>query len=228
MIDGKSLFAPNRRGIYCFADSVALCEQLLKAGARIIQLREKHLDDNAFGRLAEAMLAAIRRYDDAVLIVNDRVEVAIAVGADGIHIGQQDWHYRDVMERISEEVIVGVSVDTVDQALDAQAAGATYLGAGSVFPTPTKKDAVLIGLDGLTRIVEAVSISVVAIGGIRLDNIDQVAAAGAQYSAIISHINDAPDIAKRFQAFCQAMDASDPKASGHPPIHQRFDKGLDI
>lgn len=118
-----------------------------------------------------------------------------------------------------DDVIVGVSVDTVAQALDAQAAGATYLGAGSVFPTPTKTDAVVIGVDGLKHIVDAVSISVVAIGGIRLENIDQVAATGASYSAIISQINDAPDIATRFQAFGRAMDTDHPRVKAQHPIN---------
>jgi thiamine-phosphate pyrophosphorylase len=201
----KARFSAEGKELYCFADTLALCDALLAAGARIIQLREKTLGDAAFLRLAGQMADRVRRHPDAVFIVNDRVAAALAVGADGVHIGQEDADYRDVLQRVPPGMLVGVSVDTVDQALAAQAAGADYLGAGAVFATPTKKDARVIGLHGLQTITAAVSIPVAAIGGISLDNIRQVDAAGARYFAIISQINQTGDIAGRLRAFKECL-----------------------
>lgn len=197
MTAGKARFA---------TEGLALCDALLAAGARIIQLREKTLGDAAFLRLAGQMADRVRRHPGVVFIVNDRVTAALAVGADGVHIGQEDADYRDVLQRVPPGMLVGVSVDTVDQALAAQAAGADYLGAGAVFATPTKKDARVIGLHGLQRITAAVRIPVAAIGGISLDNIRQVDAAGARCFAIISQLNQAGDIAGRLRAFRKCLD----------------------
>ncbi len=206
MTTGKARFSTEGKELYCFADTLPLCDALLAAGARIIQLREKALEDAAFLRLAGQMADRVRRHPDAVFIVNDRVAAALAIGADGVHIGQEDADYRDVLQRVPPGMLVGVSVDTVDQALAAQAAGADYLGAGAVFATPTKKDVRVIGLHGLQRIAAAVRIPVAAIGGISLENIRQVDAAGARYFAIISQINQAGDIAGRLRAFRECLD----------------------
>ena len=187
-------------GIYCFADNLTLCRKLLEGGAKIIQLRDKKADDRSFARLAADMLAMTKAYD-AVLIINDRVKIAIDIGADGIHVGQKDEQYREVIRRVPENMIVGVSVDTVGQAVDAQKAGATYLGAGSVFPTLTKSDAVIIGLETLHKIVGSVTIPVAAIGGITLENIREVAQTGVRYFAIISAINSAENIRERLNEF---------------------------
>ena len=201
MKNKKSFFSTQKRDIYCFADTLPLCNELLNAGAKIIQLRNKHLDEAAFYDLATAMLAQVKRYNDAILIINDRVDIALDIGADGIHIGQEDESYHEVIGRMPTDMIVGVSVNCVDQALDAQNAGADYVGAGAVFPTSTKPDADLISLDELYRIVQAVSIPVVALGGISIDNIHQVFKTGAQYYGIISAINNVEDISARFNKF---------------------------
>lgn len=201
MTDRTSFFQTDRREVYCFADTPSLCGTLLAAGAKVIQLREKKCDDAAFLRLAEQMAERVRQHPGAVLIVNDRVSAALAVRADGVHVGQEDADYRDVLRRVPAGMIVGVSVDTVEQALAAERAGVHYIGAGAVFATPTKKDAQVIGLDGLRAITAAVKIPVVAIGGISLANIHAVAAAGAHYFAIISEINQAADPAGRLAAF---------------------------
>ncbi|MCJ7829866.1 MAG: thiamine phosphate synthase [Desulfobacterales bacterium] len=211
MTGKKSPFSTFRRDLYCFADSPDLCRRLLEGGARIIQLREKHLDDPGFHRLGAEMQALVREYPEAVLIVNDRVEIALELGADGIHIGQEDENYREVIRRVPPEMIVGVSVDTAAEAIVAQEAGATYVGAGSVFPTPTKPDAQIIGIEALHRIVQSVHIPVVAIGGIALENAREVVAAGAHYLAVISQINDAADIPARIREFRAAI--ADPSAA---------------
>jgi len=189
----KDTFLSNPGRIYCFADSVALGRRLLEAGARVIQLRHKTADDAAFRELAVEMLACVRSFGDAVLIVNDRVDIAIEVEADGIHVGQEDLDFREVIRRVPAEMIVGVSARYPDPAQSAAAAGATYVGAGAVFATPTKPEAVVIGLQGLRAVVAAVDLPVVAIGGITHGGIRPVLAAGARYCAVISGINDAPD-----------------------------------
>jgi thiamine-phosphate pyrophosphorylase len=157
------------------------------------------LHDRAFYQLAEEIVLMVRRYDDAVLIINDRVDIALKVKADGIHIGQEDENYREVISRAPKTMIVGVSVDTVNEAIEAEQAGATYIGAGSIFPTPSKSDAKLIGIEILRQIVKSVSIPVVAIGGIGMRNIHRVMETGARYYAMISEINNAKDIPGRLR-----------------------------
>ena len=207
MTGKKATISTSRRDLYCFADSADLCRRLLEGGARIIQLREKQLDDSGFRRLGVEMQALVREVPGAVLIVNDRVAIALEIGADGIHIGQADEDCREVIRRVPPQMIVGVSVDTAAEAIAAQAAGATYVGAGSVFPTPTKPDAQIIGIEALRRIVQSVHIPVVAIGGIALQNAAAVVAAGAHYLAVISQINDAADIPARIREFRAAIAA---------------------
>jgi len=189
----KDIFLANPGRIYCFADSATLCRTLLGAGARVIQLRYKAAGDSAFRQIASEMLVLVRSYEDAVLIVNDRVDIALEIGADGIHVGQEDLDYREVMSRAPASMIVGVSARTPDLARSADRAGATYVGAGAVFATPTKPEAVVIGLPGLREVVTAVDIPVVAIGGIGAGNLQAVLAAGVRYCAVISGINDSPD-----------------------------------
>jgi len=109
--------------IYCFADTPEMCRVLLEAGARVIQLRHKTAGDDEFRRLARAMLAEVRRFDDALLIVNDRVDIAIEVGADGIHVGQEDLDAREVLRRAPQAMILGVSARTPAEARAAAAAG---------------------------------------------------------------------------------------------------------
>jgi len=192
------VFSRKERSLYCFADSLPLCQALLDGGAGIIQLRAKGLTDSSFRELAEEMQAMVRAYPvPATLIINDRADIALDIAADGLHLGQSDSDYRRVIKAAPSEMIVGVSVHTAAQALEAQNAGATYVGAGAVFATATKSDAQLIGLEELERIVAATTIPVVAIGGIGYENIDQVVSAGAHYFAIISDINQSPDIMSR-------------------------------
>ncbi len=188
--------------LYCFADSLPLCARLLDAGASIIQLRAKKLADSEFLRLALDMQQLIREHPaDAVFIINDRVDIAFEIKADGVHIGQNDMNFQEVLQAAPEGMAVGVSVHDAGQAIRAERAGAAYVGAGAVFATPTKPDAVVIGLEELRRISTSISIPVVAIGGIGLDNISRVKEHGADYFAVISEINEADDIALRISEF---------------------------
>jgi thiamine-phosphate pyrophosphorylase len=197
--EAKSIFLRHPGRIYCFADTLEICRVLLEAGARVIQLRHKTAGADEFLQLARAMLAEARRYEDALLIVNDRVDIAIEAGADGIHVGQEDLDAREVLRRAPQEMILGVSARTPAEARAAAAAGADYIGAGSVFATPTKADAVVIGLPGLREVTAAVDLPVVAIGGITRTNLRSVLQTGVRYAAIISDINAAPDPAAAFR-----------------------------
>lgn len=179
--------------VYCFADRPALGKILLDAGARIIQLRNKVVDDREYQRMARELLAHVRRFEDAVLIINDRVDIAVAVGADGVHVGQEDRACVQVRRQVPAEMIVGVSARYPDLAQRAAIGGADYVGTGSVFATGTKPGAAVIGPAGLQAVVAAVDIPVVAIGGITADNLRQVLACGARYAAVISAINTAAD-----------------------------------
>lgn len=204
MTDPKERFHRSPTRIYCIADTVALCEELLNAGARVIQLRNKSADDKTFRNIAMQMLARVRRFDDAVLIVNDRVDIAVEIHADGIHVGQKDEDLRDVMRRVPGRMIVGVSARYPDLAEAAARIGATYVGTGAVFATSTKPEATVIGLPGLRAVVERVTIPVVAIGGISVENIRQVIAAGARYCAVISEITHASDVAAAYGRLASA------------------------
>ena len=168
-------------------------EESLKGGATMIQLREKHLDEDTFQAEALELQALCRRYGVPFLI-NDDVELAVAVNADGVHVGQHDMEAGQVREKIGPDKILGVSAQTVEQALRAQAAGADYLGVGAVFPTGTKDDADAVSYDTLKAICEAVDIPVVAIGGIGVHNVQALAGSGICGIAVVSAIYGQPDI----------------------------------
>ena len=168
-------------------------EAALKGGATCVQLREKELDGAAFLEEAKVLTALCRRYG-VPLIINDNVEVALASGADGVHVGQEDLTVEQVRRMAGDRLIVGVSAHSVEQALAAQAGGADYLGVGAVFATATKSDAHVLPRETLAEICRAVDIPVVAIGGIGEDNLLQLAGTGVDGAALVSAIFSAPDI----------------------------------
>lgn len=168
-------------------------EAALKGGATCVQLREKELDGAAFLEEAKVLAALCRRYG-VPLIINDNVEVALASGADGVHVGQDDLTVEQVRCLAGDRLIVGVSAHSVEQALAAQAGGADYLGVGAVFTTATKSDAHVLPRETLAAICRAVDIPVVAIGGIGEDNLLQLAGTGVDGAALVSAIFSAPDI----------------------------------
>ncbi|MPM30607.1 Thiamine-phosphate synthase [bioreactor metagenome] len=168
-------------------------ESALKGGVTCVQLREKELDHALFLQEAVALKKQCDNYH-IPLIINDDVEIAIQCRADGIHVGQSDRTARDVRAMVGETMILGVSVQTVAQALEAQRAGADYLGVGAVFPTATKQDAGAVTLAALRDICRAVRIPVVAIGGIGEKNLPQLAGSGIAGAALVSAIFGAGDI----------------------------------
>lgn len=173
-----------------------LCQQVeaaLQGGVTCVQLREKHLDRDAFLAEARQICALCRRYG-VPFIVNDDLDIALACGADGIHVGQDDMPAAEVRRRAGRRLIVGVSAHTPEEARLAEAAGADYLGAGAVFGSATKTDASLLTPAGLQAVCAAVHIPVVAIGGVNARNILQLQGSGAAGAAVVSGIFGAPDI----------------------------------
>lgn len=167
-------------------------EAALQNGATCIQLREKELDDAEFLAEAQEMAALCRRYH-VPFIINDNVDIAIACHADGVHVGQEDMAASDVRKRVGDQMMIGVSAHTVEEALEAVRNGADYLGLGAVFSTSTKTDAGAMSFDTLKAICDAVEIPTVAIGGISPANIMQLAGSGVDGVAVVSAIFGAPD-----------------------------------
>lgn len=168
-------------------------EAALKGGVTCVQLREKELDRARVLEEAKDLCALCRRYG-VPFIVNDDVEVAIACGADGIHVGQEDLAAEEVRRRVGDGMIVGVSVHTVEEARQAVRDGADYLGLGAVFPTSTKADADLMAGGTLRAICDAVDVPIVAIGGINRDNLLKLSGSGVDGVALVSAIFSAEDI----------------------------------
>ncbi len=169
-----------------------LVRKLAEAPVVAYQLRCKHLPDDRLLALAKR-IRRIANKRAIQFIVNDRVDIALAAEADGIHIGQGDMPIR-VVRRITDfDFTVGVSTHSVSEALSAQAEGADYIAFGSIFPTTSKEHALIQGVRKLKQVVRRVGIPVVAIGGISAHNAEKVASAGAAYAAVLSCISDAPD-----------------------------------
>ncbi len=168
-------------------------EDALEGGATIVQLREKGLDDDAFVEEAVAAKAICMRYG-VPLIINDRVDVALKSGADGVHVGVEDAPVAEIRARAGGNFIIGATAKTVEQARFAEISGADYLGVGAVFPSPTKQNAIRITTAQLKEICAAVSIPAVAIGGISLDNVEQLKGGGMAGVAVVSAIFAAGDI----------------------------------
>jgi thiamine-phosphate pyrophosphorylase len=163
------------------------CEEALQGGATMIQLREKDLDPEQFAAEAVQIKALCHQYG-VPFIVNDNVAVALQADADGIHVGQSDMEADDVRALIGKDRILGVSAETVEQAVLAEQRGADYLGVGAVFHTGSKADAEDVSFAELKAICQAVKIPVIAIGGITKENVMQLSGSGICGIAVISAI----------------------------------------
>ena len=170
-------------------------EKAIKGGVTFVQLREKELDDVAFLKEAFEIKKLCRQYN-VPFIINDNVEIARKINADGVHVGQSDMKAGNVRTILGEDKILGVSAQTVEQALLAEKEGADYLGVGAVFPTGSKMDADDVSYETLKKICSAVSIPVVAIGGIGAGNVLKLENSGISGIAVISAIFSAEDIEK--------------------------------
>ncbi|MFF2457202.1 thiamine phosphate synthase [Peribacillus simplex] len=162
----------------------------VSGGVSIVQLREKNNSSLSFYKKASALKQLLNELS-IPLIINDRVDIALAVAADGIHIGQDDLPLTVVKQMVPEDMIVGVSVSTLEEAHEAERNGADYIGVGSVFPTKTKQDATLMAIGDLEEICRSVSIPAVAIGGITADNISALSDSGLSGTAVVSAIMNA-------------------------------------
>lgn len=165
----------------------------IDGGADMVQLREKHLDDAAF-RAEAAEFVALCRKKGALSIINDNVEIARDVRADGVHVGQEDLTCGRAREILGAKKIIGVSAHSVEEALQAQAAGADYLGVGAAFVSGTKAEATPLNHAVFRAITKAVSIPVVAIGGITRENILQLRDLGLSGAAVVSALFGQPDV----------------------------------
>ena len=169
-------------------------KEALENGVTCVQLREKELDESDFLKEAKQISTLCKEYK-VPFIVNDNVDIAIACKADGIHIGQEDMELKSVRKLVGEDMIIGVSAHTVEEAIKAQEGGADYIGIGAVFATSTKTDVDVLSFETLRSICEAVDIPTVAIGGIKKDNICKLKGSGIDGVAVVSAIFAAKDIA---------------------------------
>ena len=165
-------------------------EEAIKGGVTVVQIREKTAETLDFYNLALKVKEITTKYD-VPLIINDRVDVALAIDADGVHVGQSDMPCDVTRKLIGEDKILGVSAATVDEAKKAEKDGADYIGTGAVFPTATKDDAPSITKQDLKDVVDSISIPVVAIGGINLENASQLKDTGIAGISVVSAIMSA-------------------------------------
>lgn len=164
-----------------------VCENILENGATFLQIREKDLNEEAFGKEAGELKNLCEKYR-VPFVVNDNVQIALDIDADGVHVGQSDIRGRDLRAVIGPDKILGISAGTVEEAVSAEKAGADYIGVGAVFGTSTKKNARNLTVEKLREICESVSIPVVAIGGINRNNIGLLSGSGIDGIAVISAI----------------------------------------
>lgn len=166
---------------------VDVCRDVLEHGATFLQIREKDLSEADFEREAQDLKGLCEAYH-VPFVVNDSVDIACAIDADGVHVGQSDIQGRDIRAMIGSDKILGISAGTVEEAVAAEKAGADYIGVGAVFGTSTKKNARNLSLEKLREIRASVSIPVVAIGGISASNLMELAGSGVDGVAVVSAI----------------------------------------
>lgn len=168
-------------------------KEALDGGVTFLQLREKHIDSELFLQEAQELKELCKQYQ-VPFVINDDVELALKVDADGVHVGQSDMEAGDVRKKLGKDKIIGVSAQTVEQAVMAEKHGADYLGVGAVFPTSSKDDAQEVDYETLKAICQAVRIPVIAIGGINAQNVDRLKGSGICGAAVISAIFAQEDI----------------------------------
>ena len=194
-------FNKNMLRLYAVTDRAwvgrqSLYEQISDAidgGVTIVQLREKNLSEDEFIREAEK-ICALCHEKGIPLIINDNYNVALKVGADGVHVGIEDAPVEKIREIAGDDFIIGATAKTVEQAQNAEKSGADYIGVGAVFPSPTKRNAIRITNAQLEKITSSVNIPAVAIGGITLENVDEVNCRGLSGIAVVSAVFSAENI----------------------------------
>lgn len=193
--DAMTLYAVTDR---TWVEDTTLMNQVkeaLEGGITFLQLREKHLSKEEFIKEAREMKELSKEYK-VPFVINDNIEVALAVDADGVHIGQDDMSVEEARKLLGEDKIIGVSAHNVEEAIKAQKGGADYLGVGAVCATSTKKDANVVSKEEIKKICHTVEIPVVAIGGIKKENIKTLERTDVDGVAVVSAIFAAKDIKK--------------------------------
>ena len=180
-------------------------ETACRSGVTIVQLREKNLTTNQYYQLAKEVKEITDAYQ-VPLIIDDRLDVCLAVDAAGLHIGDDELPVPVARQVLGLDKILGVTAKTVKRALEAEEGGADYLGTGAIFPTTTKENAPITLISTLKTICQRVAIPVVAIGGLTSENIDQLAATGIAGVAVVRDLMQAEDIEAKTQAFLTKLD----------------------
>lgn len=188
-----TLYLVTDRDLMSTGTLVEAVEAACAGGVTLVQLREKHVTREEYETIARDVKRICDAYD-VPLIINDSPEVAVAVGAAGVHVGQEDLEASRVRDIVGPDAIVGVSAASVAEARAAQAASADYLGVGAITPTATKPEAGVLTIDELREIVDCVDIPVVAIGGVNAQTIPSLAGLGLAGYSVVSAIIAAPDI----------------------------------
>lgn len=191
VFDEADLYVVITEALCAGRTALEMLGMTLAAGVRLVQLREKDLNSRSLIKLA----LEFRRETTAagaLLIINDRLDIALAAGADGVHLGQDDLPL-DVARRLAPELIIGASTHSLAEALAAQEAGASYVNVGPIFATPTKESAIPVGPEMINRITPQLRIPWTTMGGIKKTNIDQVVSRGARHPAVITAVTAAPD-----------------------------------
>jgi len=183
-----SLYLVTDQGLCRQAPLLEVIRQALEGGVNVVQLREKQLDTRRFVHLAREVKELLSPRE-VPLFINDRVDVALAAGADGVHVGQEDMHVLDVRQLIGQSMAVGLTVNTEEDVLAANQLPVDYLGVGPIFPTTTKEDAKkALGLEGLRRLRSLTQHTLVAIGAIGAETASEVIRAGADGLAVVSAV----------------------------------------
>jgi len=179
-------------------------EAAVRGGASVVQLREKNLDTRDFYLRALKLKDICNRYG-ARLIINDRLDIAQAVDADGVHLGQSDMPIKIARKILGYNKIIGITTKTLNQALEAEKEGADYIGVGAFFKSPSKPDAILIDREELKKIIENVRIEKYGIGGINLDNVDEILPYGLDGVCVIADILSSDDCQNRSRLILEKM-----------------------
>ncbi|URZ02121.1 thiamine phosphate synthase [Clostridium felsineum] len=190
------LYLVTDRKVLKDKDLYKAVEEAIEGGVTLVQLREKEMDTLDFYKSA-LKVKSITDTFDVPLIINDRIDIALAVNADGVHIGQSDMPLIKARELLGKDKIIGVSAHSIEEAVEAEKNGATYLGVGAIFNTSTKSDAKAVSLEKLEQIKKSVKIPMVGIGGIDEENAREVILAGVDGISVVSAILGAKDIKKK-------------------------------
>ncbi|MBU1045354.1 MAG: thiamine phosphate synthase [Candidatus Omnitrophica bacterium] len=182
--------------------SISDVKAAVKAGVKFIQYRSKNQSVRNMYRQARELKQTAK---GSIFIVNDRIDIALAVGADGVHLGQDDMPCDLARKILGPDKIIGISIHNKEQALLALKQGANYIGIGAIFPTNTKSDADVLGLEMIEQVAKIVSLPIVAIGGINLGNVKQVKAAGADAVCAISSVVTKQDVAMEISKFQELL-----------------------